>query len=117
ESATNSPTNSKESSIGERKENPYISNKANKNKTIDNSSLPRYPLDKENKNKEYMKPNSRNNREGANKKQQTYKDSVHSMLLQILGRLNKLEDQSSSFQTIHKSSSCESLLKASQTQE
>ncbi|CAG8770938.1 12150_t:CDS:1, partial [Dentiscutata erythropus] len=54
---------------------------------------------KENRNKENIKPNFRNDKEGANKKQQTHEDSVHSMLLQILGRLDKLEDQSSLFQT------------------
>ncbi|CAG8698884.1 26423_t:CDS:2, partial [Dentiscutata erythropus] len=99
ESTTNCPTNPKENDKREKKENPYTSNKANENRTSDNLIPPRRSLDKENKNKENMKPNFRNNKEGANKRRQTQEDSVHSMLLQILSRLDKLEDQSSLFQT------------------
>ncbi|CAG8700333.1 14308_t:CDS:1, partial [Dentiscutata erythropus] len=68
ESTTNCPTIPKENSIGERKKNPYISNKANENRTSDNLIPLGHLLNKENKNKKNMKPNFRKNKEGANKR-------------------------------------------------
>ncbi|CAG8729856.1 20704_t:CDS:2, partial [Dentiscutata erythropus] len=73
-STTNCPTNQNESSIKERKENSYTSNKTNENKTSSNLVSPRCLSEKKQKQRD--------------------------MLLQILGRLDKLEDQSSLSQTI-----------------
>ncbi|CAG8726965.1 689_t:CDS:2, partial [Dentiscutata erythropus] len=61
--ATTCPTNQKESNIVERKVNLYISTKANENKTSGNSVPPRRPVDKENRNKESIKSDFRNNKE------------------------------------------------------
>ncbi|CAG8816735.1 6303_t:CDS:1, partial [Dentiscutata erythropus] len=81
--------------IAERKENSYTRNGDSKIKATNKLDSPASFLNKRNKNKENIKPNYRNYNEGASKNQSTHEDTVQFMLLQIIGRLDKLEGQDS----------------------
>ncbi|CAG8745440.1 10987_t:CDS:1, partial [Dentiscutata heterogama] len=66
-------------------------NRDSKIKATNKLDPPASLLNKRNKNKKNIKPNYRNYSEGALKSQPTHEDTVQSMLLQIIGRLDKLE--------------------------
>ncbi|CAG8545129.1 2496_t:CDS:2 [Dentiscutata heterogama] len=79
-------------SVAERKENSYTQKRDSKIKATNKLDPPASLLNKRNKNKENIKPNYKIYSEGALKSQPTQEDTVQSMLLQIIGRLDKLED-------------------------
>ncbi|CAG8676565.1 11075_t:CDS:1, partial [Dentiscutata heterogama] len=87
-------------SAAERKENSYTWNRDSKIKATNKLDPPASLLNKRNKNKENIKPNYRNYSKRALKSQPTQEDLVQSILLQIIGRLDKLEGQDSSFYRI-----------------